>query len=411
MGLVFPLLAAMFAGSAAIPHVDQLYAAVARVGHQPAPLQAHGVAPVVRFTTPHSSVAAAPGVATLEIPGPAGAFAVPYVQTSSDLDFDVEHNGPADRSVVDVVLDQGTPAARSLRLAAPPWHGTFHDLAYGEHTLDARLFTPGTGTLDSMLVGRAPVALTRLEHVGRGDIVAALGDSISEGRTSGPFPQGAVARLGYFPDWVSARSALDPVAADWVSADGRNYPQASQNDPSISRPGFEVDLGRRLAAERGHPVMVLNLGWSGITADGFAHVVESDYFRSIVAATRPNAWLVDLGVNDVLVHRPADEYGARLRAVIDGLGRLGATGDRIHVACPSYRSGATEDAEKTYMPVVNDIRTGMRLAPGPDFFSTYRDHAELRSDWVHPSSAGYAVMADQWGAALAGQGVACPQES
>jgi lysophospholipase L1-like esterase len=51
------------------------------------------------------------------------------------------------------------------------------------------------------------------------------------------------------------------------------------------------------------------------------------------------------------------------------------------------------------------------VAPGPDFFSTYRDHAELRSDWVHPSSAGYAVMADQWGAALAGQGVACPQES
>lgn len=403
-------LALSLAGSAALPHIGQSYADPARVGQQPSTILAGGYRPVVRFTTPHSSVAAAPVTATLDIPGPSGSFAVPYLQASPDLEFTVEHNGTADRSVVDVILDQGTPSERAVRLSAAPWQGVFHNLAYGEHTLDARLFVPEEGTLPAITLAQPPVAVSHLEHVGRGDVVAALGDSISEGRTSAPLPAGAADRLGYFPDWVAARDALAPVSPDWVSADGRNYPQVSQNNPGVSRPGFEVDLGRRLADERGHPVVVLNLGWSGITADGFAHVVDSDYLRSIVAITRPNSWLVDLGANDVLVHRAADEYGARLRAVMDGLGRLGATGDHVHLACPSYRSGATEEIETTYLPVVNDLRASMHLAAGPDFFSTYRDHTELRSDWVHPSPAGYAVMADQWQAALGGQGAACPSD-
>lgn len=366
-----------------------------------------GDRPVVRFTTPAAAVAAEPTTATLDVPGPGGSFRVPYIQTGPDLSYALELDGPPGRTIVDVVLDAGKPEHQVQRLHSPPWSGTFRELGYGEHTLDARLYAPEEGSPESLAFLQPPVVTAHLEHVARGDIVAALGDSITEGLGGNPYAAGEIDRLHYFPDWVAARQALVSVNPGAVSADGRNFPQAGANLKPASRPGYLVSLGQSLGSSQGRPVLVINEGWSGITADGFLHVSESEHFQHLVAVTRPNIWLIDLGANDVLVKRPGSEYEQLMRGVVQSLELKGAAARDIHIACPSFRAGATEPLQQTYLPAVNNVRSSLSLGPAPDFYGTYRDHPELRQDWVHPSAIGYAAMAQMWTDAIAGAGSAC----
>src|ERR1700680_2476750 len=101
-----------------------------------------GLRPMIRFVAPQAGGGEAPSVATLAIDGPAGRFYIPYIQTSADLRVAVAHNGPPTRSIVDIVLDEGTPQTRAVRLTSPPWRATFRGLGFGEHTLTARLYVP-----------------------------------------------------------------------------------------------------------------------------------------------------------------------------------------------------------------------------------------------------------------------------
>jgi lysophospholipase L1-like esterase len=373
----------------------------------PAASGADDFRPRVRFTTPHSSVAAEPTTATLDVPGPGGAFAVPYIQASPDLDFALELNGPPGRTTVDVVLDLGRPEQQSLRLHGPSWAGTFHGLGFGEHTLDARMYAGEEGLPDAFVVAQPPVALARLEHIARGDVVAALGDSTTEGLGGGPYAPGEIDHLTYFADWLEARTALRPIDLTLVSDDGRQYPQAGASLHPASRPSFVVPLARLLEARTGHPVLVINEGWSGITSDGFVKVAQSQHFHDLVAAAHPNLWLVNLGANDAAVQRPALEYQQRLEALVAGIESLGAAPGDIRLACPSYRSGPLSALEATYLPVVDFVRGDKRLGPAPDFFRHYRDQPDQLGDSVHPNAAGYAAMAQMWSGALGGSGSRC----
>lgn len=372
--------------------------------------QSKEIQPYIRFTAPRSSVAAEPNTATLDVPGAGGAFAVPYVQASSDLHYGLTLNGPPGQTIVDVFLDQGTPGQRVQRLRGPDYSGTFPNLAFGEHTLDALMYPPDEAFFAPFALMRPPVATTHLGHVGRGDVIVAIGDSVTEGLSGGPYPPGALDHLGYFPDWVAARNALGAIAPDMVSGDGREFPQAGASLHPASRPGFVVPLGQLLAAERGHPVVVINEGWSGITADGFDQVSGSQHFHDLVSATEPNGWLINLGANDVKVGRPAAEYQARLATLVGNLNRLGAPGSSIRLACPSFRKVAQQekkDLEVSYLPVVDGLRTQYGLAPAPDLFGHYRDTPSQLVDEVHPSAAGYTAMAQLWDQALAGHGSVC----
>jgi lysophospholipase L1-like esterase len=363
--------------------------------------------PVLRFTSPAAAVAAEPNTATLDVPGPGGNFRVPYIQTGPELNYALELNGPPGRTIVDIVLDAGKPTQQVHRLHSPPWSGTFRELGYGEHTLDARLYAPEEGAPETLALVQPPVVAAHLDHVARGDIVAALGDSVTEGLGGNPYAPGEIDRLHYFPDWVAARQALAPVNPGAVSADGRNFPQAGGNLKPASRQGYLVSLAQSLGNAHGRPVLVINEGWSGITADGFLHVSESEHFQHLVATTRPNIWLIDLGANDVLVKRPGNEYEQLMRGVVASLELKGAISADIHIACPSFRAGATEPLQQTYLPAVNNMRSSLSLGPAPDFFGAYRDHPELRQDWVHPSAAGYAAMARMWTDAIGGAGSGC----
>jgi lysophospholipase L1-like esterase len=368
-----------------------------------------GLRPLLKFVAPQASVAEAPTTATMAIDGPAGTFYVPYIQTSADLAVTLAHNGPPTRSIVDVILDAGTPQAHAVRLTSAPWRTTFQAVGFGEHTLTARLYVPEEGIPAEIALQAPPAAEAHLEQVARGDVVAALGDSTTEGLGEGPWQPGEQELLGFFPDWLAARRSLQTSRPDWISADGRNFPQAGLTMHPASRPAFAIELARQLAARRGHPVLVLNDGWSGTTSDGYMRISTSAYFAHQMAATSPNAWLVNLGANDPLVNRSPAEYGDRLQALVDNLEKLyGAPPQAIHVACPTYAAEpARNQAEAHYLPEIDGLRARANLGPAPNFFAFYRDHPEAVADAVHPNFAGYAAMAQLWGAALAGQGQGC----
>jgi lysophospholipase L1-like esterase len=368
-----------------------------------------GLRPMLKFLGPQAAVASAPTTATLAIDGPAGTFYVPYIQTSADLPVTLTHNGPANRSIVDVILDAGTPRARAVRLTGSPWQTTFHAVGFGEHTLTARLYVPEEGIPAGIALQAPPVAEAHLEQVARGDVIAALGDSTTEGLGEGPWQPGEQELLGFFPDWLAARRSLQSSRRGWISSDGRNFPQAGLSMHPASRPAFVVELARQLAAARGHPVLVLNDGWSGMTSDGYMRVSTSGYFAGQMAAASPNAWLVNLGVNDPLVNSSPAEYANRMQALVDNLEKLyGAPAQAIHVACPIYASQPMRNrAEAQYLPEIDMLRARANLGPAPDFFAFYRDHPENVADAVHPNFVGYSAMARLWGAALAGQGQAC----
>jgi lysophospholipase L1-like esterase len=374
----------------------------------PSPAILEGLRPTLVFTSPSAAVAEAPTVATLSIDGPAGRFFVPYIQTSSDLPVALAQNGPPGRTIIDVILDAGTPGARAVRLTQAPWTTTFHDLTFGEHTLTARMYAPEEGVPARLALQAPPVAETYLERVARGDVVAALGDSTTEGLGEGPWQAGQQEMLGFFPTWRAAQKGLQ-ARPDWITADGRNFPQVGLTMHPASRPSFTVELARMLAARRGHPVLVLNYGWSGTTSDGFMRISTSGYFAHQVAATAPNTWLINLGVNDPLVNRTAAEYAERMQSLVINLERLyGAAPADIHMACPIYATQpARNQAEAGYLPVVDQLRAANHLGAAPNFFAFFKAHPETVADAVHPNFAGYTATAQLWDAALAGHGQGC----
>jgi len=374
----------------------------------PDPAYLEGLRPTLAFTSPSAAVPEAPTTATLGIDGPAGRFYVPYIQTSPELPVTLAQNGPAGRTIIDVILDAGTPGSRTVRLTQAPWRTAFHDLGVGEHTLTARLFVPEEGVPAAVALQAPPVAETHLDRVARGDVVAALGDSTTEGLGEGPWQAGQQEMLGFFPNWLAAQKGLQ-ARPDWITADGRNFPQAGLTMHPASRPSFTVELARLLAARRGHPVLVLNDGWSGTTSDGYMRISTSGYFSQQMAATVPNTWLINLGVNDPLLNRSAAEYADRMQSLVTNLQKLyGAAPGDIHVACPIYATQpARNQVEAQYLPVVDQLRAGNHLGAAPNFFAFFQAHPETVADAVHPNFAGYTATAQLWDAALAGQGQGC----
>jgi lysophospholipase L1-like esterase len=354
--------------------------------------------PGIAFVLPHADLPQQPEVASLAIPGRAGTYLVPYIQTQPDLHFKLAVQGVTPESTAIVTLDPATDQARDLEVAGPAYEGMFDNVSKGEHTLAATLLrvpalvhprgTDGSGDR---------VASTHISHVARGDIISAIGDSTTEGN-GGP-------EFEFISNWMRAQA----MAADWTSPDGRNFPQAG----AIARPqapaSFTSALGGLLAATRGYPVLVLNDGWSGATASAYTHIVSSADLVAEYGAARPSEWLINLGVNDPLTHQSPDQFNASLRTIIGELGaRYAAQPPSIHIACPSWAAQVPRhDAEAEYLPVIQQLRATAATGAAPNFYSWYRDTPTDLADAVHPNAAGYRDMAVMWTEALGGRNWSC----
>jgi lysophospholipase L1-like esterase len=366
--------------------------------------------PHLEFLQPRAGLRGAPETATLTVPGPGGSFTVPYIQTGAALRWALAVGGAGGDDRLEVTLDAGTPAARVEDASIGDPRGVFSGIGFGEHTLTARLLRAGPGGLNQLGGGERVVARARLDRVARGDVVAAIGDSTTEGVGGGPWSGIELESLAAFPDWLAARAAAARAGQDWVTADGRGFPEPSNLQyPGRSRPSYTVDLTRLLESARGRPALVLNLGFSGGTSDSWVHVAESPLVVQELRAVPPDAWLINLGVNDALVGRSPSDYQSRMGRIVADLERLdGASPAQIHLACPIWaKQPARHRAEQAYLPAIDQLRASLGLGPAPDLFTWYRDHPEDVADAVHPNAAGYEAMAELWLHALQGANAGC----
>ena len=352
----------------------------------------------VSFEEPSAQLPQQPDIASLAIPGRAGIYLVPYIQSQPDLHYRVRvQNLPARADVV-VTLDPGSAQERMAAVYPPTYSGDFLNVAMGDHTLEADI-TDGPGRvtrLGGRVIGAVKASAT-LNHVARGDIVAAIGDSTTEGNGGPYFP--------FMSNWVSALAN----AADWTSADGRNYPQAGAFARPEAPASFTSRLGTILEQLRGHPVLVLNDGWSGATTQSYAGISASPDLANEYAVAHPSEWIVNLGVNDPLIHATADDFNNNLHQVLNNLiNRYGARNGDIHVACPIYAKDSRHDGEVTYLHSIDVTRADAGLGAAPNFFTYYRDNPSSIADEVHPNARGYNDMAVMWAQSLAlGQGSRC----
>lgn len=317
-----------------------------------------------------------------------GSYTIPHIQSSNHFiaraNF-VDRRGEKaelrltnNRTLVDYV--------KTVSAANPS--ADFGPLAAGEYSLCISE-TDSTGSV---------ISESSFSQIGIGTVIAALGDSITEGYHGHGF-------------WrESLELTPDVFPASVVSKDKRNYPQFSPTTETHC-PQFNCfaswmpELNDRLAQKWKQPVFIANEGIGGITTAGYLTMMkENEGWQERMRQLRPTFWLLHLGVNDERAKVEAHSVATCLNAIVDLLIQdFAAIPAHILIALPSYdyAPGAT-DYLTAYCTEITHLISTRGLSKGPDFFSAYtRDKDKYYGgDPVHPNAAGMDLMAQLWAEAL-----------
>jgi lysophospholipase L1-like esterase len=367
----------------------------------------------LRIAWPERKVAAYPAVATLDVhdnkpsldPGGVsgthtGVFRIPYIQTSADLAVSVECTACDNEAVVFTLAGQ-KGLSRQLSAAANAGHAavTFASLPKDEYVLDVQ-------------VGAFHDRATR---IGIGDILTAIGDSLTEG-FYGNAAKGASNLT--IQDWTQAPAAT-------VSKDGRNFPQFGPRGdiaifPYHYKQGWMTELNDDLSQRLQYPVFIVNEGYGGYTSADYLGYMGTDGWKERESALKPNRWLIHLGVNEAIAQVPPASFIASLTAVVKQLqSNYGARPEQIFIARPSYINlpgqPAAEAILPSYIQQLDVLCANLGMSHGPDFqaffaqtFATYYFQPKKSifdrgsADMVHPNAAGQTQVARLWADALAG---------
>lgn len=316
---------------------------------------------------------------TLRVPDLKGSYTIPYLQSSPDLRLRVPFAaGTPPQQTVKLLLND-TCVAETIVTAADPV-AEFPGLEPGEYTVD--------------------VAGQCYNRLGIGTVIAALGDSITEGYHSHFF----------WRDNLDLNAASFPAEA--VSKDGRNFPQYT---PTTAWHRPEVNcfqswmtlLNDLLTAQWQRPVFIANEGIGGITTTAYLNMIKNDAaWQARMRLLAPTVWLIHLGVNDERAKTPAATVAANLSAITDLLiADYRATPDHIFLARPCY-DYAPDAAPilQGYIAEIDKLIEQRGLKRGPDFFKAFSVDRQkwYGTDPVHPNIEGMDYMARLWAEALAG---------
>ncbi len=333
---------------------------------------------------------APPKTLTLRIEDVQGSYTIPFIQSSRSLRVRIGFTDPA-VAAAELQLMRGDEAASRRLVARDKPSVSFANLAPGEYTLLCR-------GLDGGRRERCRMAYNR---IGVGAVIAALGDSITEGYFS----------RGFKRDDLNLTA--DRFPAESVSKDGRNFPQfsptAAHHLPSVNC--FESWLTRlndKLAGVWREPVFIANEGWGGITTGGYLNMMRNDAgWKTRMRRLEPQIWLIHLGVNDERAHVSAAQVRGNLAAMLDILSRdYQAQPAHVFLCRPSYDYAAGAAAIlRSYAAEMDALIAERGLSRGPDFFAAFaRDRKRwYGGDPVHPNLEGMARMADLWQEAIVKQ--------
>jgi lysophospholipase L1-like esterase len=329
----------------------------------------------------------------LTVPDVAGTYTLPYIQSSPHLEV-AARSWEADTATVRLRLSAGARTIAEGVLSAAQPKARLEGLPPGQYVLVAQ---------GSDASGRTLWRQT-FDHIGIGTILAALGDSITEGYYGRGFRRGEHLHAGLFP-------------TDAVSRDGRNFPQhaptTSTHLPEVNCfESWMTDLNDLLAQSWRQddrkaitPVLIANEGWGGYQTGDYLNLVHTDRnWQERMRLLQPQVWLVHLGVNDERAQVAAPQFAANLEVLVGILlGEYGAHPERILIAKPSY--DYAEGAEKTllaYGAEIDALIERRGLSAGADFFAAYSQDRErwYGEDPVHPNEEGMKQMARVWHEAI-----------
>ncbi len=319
-----------------------------------------------------------------------GSYAIPYIQSAPDLTVRLEFaDAVAATATVSLCRDDDTPVATAEASPASPLV-SFAGLVPAEYSI--RIIgrdRHGGGVVDE-----------RHGPIGVGTVIAALGDSITEGYHSQGF---------WRDDLELTPDAFPPEVA---SADRRNYPQYAPTT-HVHRPDVNCftswmpRLNDLLAAAWRRPVFIANEGWGGATTAAYLKLTRDAGWQDRMRLLRPTVWLIHLGVNDERHKVAVGEFAANLAALVEVLlSAYTAVPARIFISTPCYDYWPkAAPVLQAYRQAIADLIAARGLRTGPDFLTAYAVDKErlYGTDPVHPNLAGMALMAELWAAALTGE--------
>jgi len=327
-----------------------------------------------------------PDVLYRTVPDAGGTYTIPYIQSADALQAIAAFDDPR-VARVDLSLLLGDERVASGTATRKRPDVSFAGLKPGEYTLLARGLSSDGGE-----VSRSETA-----RIGVGTIIAALGDSITEGYYGHGFRRGLELTADDFP----------PEA---VSRDGRNFPQLAPTTavhlPEVNCfQSWMTDLNDLLTDSWQHPVFIANEGWGGHSTEAYLNLMHADEnWQARMRLLNPDLWLIHLGVNDGRAQVAPAAFAANLRTLVHVLAaEYGAQPNRLLIARPSYDyfEGA-EPVLRSYCAQIDALTKELGLAPGPDFFAAYatEHYRWYGTDPVHPNVQGMQRMAELWHEAL-----------
>ena len=335
----------------------------------------------------HVAALQAPEICWLKIDDIQGSYTIPYIQSERSVRIRVDFSRlPANAVRAEVTLHRdgaASPLGRVVERTTPV--AEFEELVPGEYSLSVT--TANATATDTWNV--------HYRQVGIGTVVAAIGDSLTEGYHG----------HGFKREPLDLNAARFPAEA--VSLDGRNFPQFSpttaHHKPAVNCfQSWMTRLNNSLSAAWKQPVFIANEGLGGHTSGHYLGVMQGNRgnWQDRIRRLQPSVWLIHLGVNDERYKVPADTFAANVRSIVSILRtEHGASHDAIYIARPSYDYAPGADAIlREYIARIDTIVTELGLRHGPDFFAAFSTDREkwYGTDPVHPGPAGIDRMADLW---------------
>ncbi len=316
------------------------------------------------------------GVLYRQIDDVEGRYVIPYLQADGDLT--VKLTGAPGTTPVALTLSARGHAARRAVLPSGVGETTFSKLPPAEWRL---------------VVERSPEVVT-IDRVGVGTVIAALGDSITEGYLG----------RGYHCPPSELHAGLFPLLS--VSRDGRNFPQHAPTT-AVHKPEvncFEswlTGLNDALTAAWRRPVFIANEGLGAHTTGQYLDMMRHNRgWQKRMQQLAPAWWLIHLGVNDERACVEPEVVGDNLAQMVRILvGDFGAQPKRILLARPCFdRWPGADEVLRSYLPVIEQVRRRLKLSAGPDFYGAYQADPDrwYGEDPVHPNEVGMGLMAQLW---------------
>jgi lysophospholipase L1-like esterase len=377
-------------------------------------------------------------------------FAVPYIQTWPELRLRATvSDGPAGFSGVRFTV-------------SGPGFSQSSDDTDGADGYTAQINLPRRAeysVVATALVNGQPAEPSKtIAQVAYGRVFLTVGDSITAGKW------GFYRRPGEdgYP-FTAPPAGGGPYPR---SADGRNYPQSdNSNDDLVGGlpdyentyyQGYQVELNTNLSACLNSPVFLLNSGISGIRTardrykadepnDGYSGrnsvLGKGAAYRGQLAQLGAEHVLLQVGTNDATIvdsssavqrqfndPLPGSLYNQDLRSVVAAL-RQQSPGLNIWLTPLPWRDDKrSDDPEQVredrrlkvqefngeIAAIVADLGLSTPTFLGPDWYAAFDNGIEREliiaadptsgnPDRLHPTAAGYTLMAQQWASAICGR--------